>query len=263
MTDPALSITTDHGRYYIHPGKQSQVPSITNIKDLLNKPGLKYWHAKECAAYASAERVKLATLSADEAFTLVKGAPFLRKENSPSRIGDIVHDWIDRYIKIELDTFTAELAAAPITARRMWEQFLKFKEHYNPQFIDSEFTVWSDKYGYAGTADIAMRLGKQTVLVDTKTGNRNYPETGMQLAALANADFIITPEGDEKPLPKFDAFAILHLRPMSFSLIPVYNLDEAFKAFLGLKATFDWQVEWADKTLGFAPRFGTGEKRAQ
>jgi hypothetical protein len=76
----------------------------------------------------------------------------------------------------------------------------------------------------------------------------------MQLGALANADFIIEPDGTEKPLPAFDAFAVLHLRPRFSRLIPVEHTDEWFKAFLGLKAVFDCVLSYEDSTLAYAPK---------
>ena len=254
MTAPVLSVPTANGRYYQDPnGMKGMVPSVTNILDMMNKPGLKYWAAKECATYASQNREKLATLTEDEAWQLVRGAPFARHDDSPSAIGDIVHGWIERRIKGDSPTHD-EVMASHQTVKWMWNSFLKFEDHYKPQFTDTEFTVWSDRYGYAGTADLAMRINGLNVLTDTKTGKNIYPDTAMQLAALANADVILSADGTVKPVPKFDRFAILHIRPRSASLVPVENIDEAFKVFLALKIAFDWKVNFADRTLGFAPK---------
>jgi len=265
MTDPALSIKTDKGRYYVHPGKQSQVPSITNIKDMKNIPALKYWAARECADYAADNVAKLAALGREEIFTLVKGAPFQRtgKKNQSSLVGDIVHHWVDLTIKGEpVDTtmYTKKdgtVIQPPLQAKQMWRQFSGpggFLDRYRPKWIDSEFTVWSDKFGYAGTADWSAHIGNALVLGDTKTGNNVYPDTGMQLAALANADYILEVDGTEKPIPHFDRYAILHIRPLHSKLIPVEHTDEWFKAFLGLKACFDAVVNYEDETLVYAPK---------
>ena len=113
------------------------------------------------------------------------------------------------------------------------------------------------RYGYAGTADWDGQVGPWRVLVDNKTGNRTYWETGMQLAALAKADFIIDDMGNEKPLPKFDRFAVLHIRPTYFEFQPINNIDECFNGFLGLKAVFDLEVNHGDHVLGYAPKVKT------
>ena len=263
MTAPILAIPTANGRYYQHPSNPIAVPSITNIIDQKNKPGLKYWAAKMCATYAGEAREKLAGLTKDEVFQLVKNAPFAQKDDSPSAIGDIVHSWIDEFVKATLNASQVytppNLETAPWQAKHMWNQFLTFTGRYNPTFIDSEFTVWSNAVGYAGTADLIFKIGDVTVLADTKTGERTYPETAMQLAALANADFILTPEGEEKPMYKADRYAILHVRPRSFALIPVEKIDEAWTCFRALRAVFEWHVSHADSTLGYAPRIGSKE----
>jgi hypothetical protein len=136
----------------------------------------------------------------------------------------------------------------------MWDRFAKFLNYYKPEFTGTEFTVWSDTFGYAGTADISMKINGAHVLVDTKTGKGCYPETGMQLAALAKADVILHPDGREEPVPHYDAYAILHLRPRSYTLVPVHKIGEAFETFLALKRVFDWNITDAQETLGYAPK---------
>jgi hypothetical protein len=260
-----MSINTDNGRYYMHPTKRKSVPSITNIKNMKSIDALKYAAARDAADYAADNRAKLAGLERQEAFQLVKSAPFVMTPSSPAKVGDVVHNWVDRYAKGQAIP-GQEIGRAVITARHMWEQFGQFTAHYRKtaalEFVDSEFTVWSDQWNYAGTADLALKLNGALVLADTKTGKQAYPDMALQLAAIAYADVILTPDGEERPMPKWEGFAILHLRPASFQLIPVHHVEEAFRGFLGLKAAFDWQVEYGDKTLGYAPRFGTREVAA-
>jgi hypothetical protein len=266
MTAPAMSVTTNNGRYYVHPSRRKSVPSVTNIKNIKAIDGLKYSYARGAAEFAVDNSDAWKNLDRESAIRLIKGAPDQRGPNSPSSVGDTVHNWIDRYIKGERIS-EHEIGQAVITARRMWGQFGNFvgrysQAPYNLEFLDSEFTVWSDAHDYAGTADLALRIAGKLILADTKTGKQPWPDMALQLAALSHADFILTPEGEQREMPKWDAFAILHLRPMSFALIPVYNIDQAFQAFLGLKAVFDWEVNCGDKTLGYAPRVGTKESQA-
>jgi hypothetical protein len=253
MTDPALSVSTANGRYYVRPDRGDSVPSITNIINKKDKPGLKYWAAKECANYAANNLARMSVLTRDEVYQLVRQAPFQRRDDSPAAIGDIIHNWIDRRIKGDTPSHD-EVNQAANTVKWMWQSFLKFEEHYHPEYTGSEFTVWSNRYQYAGTADLSCRINGLHVLVDTKTGQNIYPETAMQLAALANADVIITADGSEKALPVFDKFAILHLRPRSAVLNPVENTTEAFQTFLALKQVFDWDIEFAEKSIQFAPK---------
>lgn len=76
----------------------------------------------------------------------------------------------------------------------------------------------------------------------------------MQLAALKNADVVISSDGSERPMAQYDGFAALHLRPRSFTLHPIDHIDEAFQCFLHLKAVFDWEVQFAHRTIVFAPK---------
>lgn len=257
MTAPPLAFDTEHGRYYKRPGTHAQVPSITNILNMKAKPLFRAG-MKEAARYAAENRATLATLDQEQAYTLCANPP--RREDSPSAIGDIVHNWIDRYIKGNGPNPTDDdVRQAPQTAKWTYERFLRFVTHYRNkfpdfEFIDSEFTVWSDKYGYAGTADGSLRMNGRHILADWKTGNAVYPEVAMQLAAISHADVVVGPDGTERPLGKYDGYAALHLRPRSFALHPIDHVEEAFLGFLGLKQVFDWNVQYAHKSVVFAPK---------
>lgn len=264
MTAPAFAEETDNGRYYRRPGSMNRVPSITNIKKVKHVP-LGGWAARECATYAAENREMLAKLPEQEAMQLVRGAPWRpqSQKDTSSWIGDIVHGWLDMLIKGEtvnplvyLDK-NGDEHESPKSARQMWRQITGkggFMETYKPKWYGAEMTVWSDTYGYAGTADWGAWLGAPLVLADNKTGKQAWPDTAIQLAALAKADFILDLEGKEIEMPHWDKFAILHIRPRSYTLHPVTHIDEAFDAFLGLKAVFDWQVNYEDQSLGWAPQ---------
>jgi hypothetical protein len=251
MTDPANAVQTIHGRFYIHPGTRAEVPSITNIINMKSKPLFKAG-LNRAAKHAAKIRATLAGLDEESAYTLVSNPP--REPDDPAEIGNLVHAWAERFIKAGLAPAGEEWQNAPQTAKWMWETWLKFVEHYKPEFTDSEFTVWSDEHGYAGTADFSAYLGKAHVLVDIKTGKAAYPEVAMQLAAIANADFILGDDGTETSNPHYGKYAVLHLRPRGARLHPVGNIEPAFRAFLGLKAVFDWNIGFAPKSILAAPK---------
>jgi hypothetical protein len=265
MTAPKFSQDTDHGRFYFHPDGNRSVPSITNIKGVKNFKAAGAVSAKECATYASKNRAMLATLDEDDAWRLVRGAPYRHDtpKNIASRVGDIVHDWIDMRIQGEkvnplvyVDKNTGEENESPQTARRMWRAFLQFEEVYTPKWLRSEFTVWSDSVGFAGTMDWMANISGFVVLGDNKTGKAVWPDMGIQLAAGAHADFILNADGSTSELPKFDKFGILHIRPQSFSLVPFDNdsIEARWEEFKALKTVFDIEIEWDDKSMLYAPR---------
>jgi len=251
MTAPALAVPTEHGRFYVHPTTQARVPSITNILGKKFKP-LYNSGLRAAADYAADNLPRLASLDRDEIYRLVSNPP--RPEWSPSAIGDLVHKWVEETIVTGKTPPQEDLNAAPNTARWMFERFLLFRQQYSPQFTATEFTVWSTKYGYAGTADWSAMLNGWHVLADTKTGKNVYPETAMQLAAIQNADFVLDANGNQLPVPKYDRYAVLHLRPRSFTLYPVQNIDKAFQCFLALKHVFDWDLLHGPSSIAFAPK---------
>jgi hypothetical protein len=253
MTDPKFSVSTEHGRYYIRPSTGVSVPSVTNIIGMKDKPGLKWWAAKTVAQYAAENRASLAMMTEEQAFSVARHTPFRHADDSPAAIGDIVHGFIEQRIK-GTGPSHEDVKHSHRTVHWMWDRFLKFEAHYKPEYTGSEFTVWSERYGYAGTGDFSMKIGEHHVLVDTKTGNQVYPESGMQVAALGHADLMFDPDGHERAVPAYDKFAILHIRPKSFALYPVENVDKAFECFLALKTVFDWHVGEASKTIAFAPK---------
>lgn len=259
MTAPALSVSTDHGRMYMHPGTAQMVPSITNVIGMKDKPALKWWAAREAATFAANNLDTLGALSVQERIDLIKGAPF-RRTAKASDDGNMVHDWIDIYAKTgQLAETLATYDKSTFTAKNMYKQFIALRNKYDLRFTLSEFTVWSDEYGYAGTADWFGHMevnGKSfTILGDTKTGKGVYPEVGMQLAAIANADFILDENGEQHELPKAHKYGVLHVRPRGASLIPVKNIDKCFNAFLGLRAVFEWHTLTAQNdVLGWAPK---------
>jgi hypothetical protein len=264
-----MSVPTENGRYYQHPTSHAMVPSVTNVLHTENKDQINRSNVRKAVEYMIENRDRLSGLTPDEQKRLGTGVQF--QPHPASRIGDIVHAWVDGYIKNgkppwELDPIqvgkgenveTIEYHSAPLTARRMWRQFEGWRDEYNPTFINAEFTVWSYKYGYAGTADWAAHVRGYYVLADTKTGAGVWPEVGKQVAALINADVMVTPTGQEYPLPKFDRGACLHLRPTYARFHPLDNLESAFQAFLGLKANFDHNVSYSDKVVMRAPKIET------
>lgn len=264
MTNPALAVSTPHGRFYQSPSSGKQVPSITNIISTLDKPALKWWAAKQAATYAAENRQMLAGLKTDqEVIDLVKGAPF-RTTGEAAGVGDKVHDWIDGYAKHYIETGERgwepeDLNDTPnseggLTIRRMWRQFVYLDSHYKIHWLVSEFTIWSDRHDYAGTGDWIAKIGNSVVYGDTKTGKGVYPEVGLQVAAGAGADYALDGDGNKYQLPKAERFAVLHVRPTYTKLHPLEQIPECFKAFLGLRAAFDWKCKTSEFVIKDAPK---------
>ena len=72
----------------------------------------------------------------------------------------------------------------------VWNMILKFADFWNtekPELISAEEFVYSDKYQYAGTSDLVVKMHGETWLLDIKTSNTLHKTFELQLAAYAKA----------------------------------------------------------------------------
>lgn len=244
MTDPKHAKPTVHGRRYTHPVTGEQVPSVTTIiSGGVPKPALPRWSAKAAAEYAVKQWDTLSVLSPDERVELIKGAPW-RESEAAANLGTAVHDAIDHWCRDE------PMPAWSPGVEPFMEQFALFLADRDPTFLHNEVTVWNRTEGYAGTADWIALIGGRATLGDNKTGKGVYPEVALQLAALARAEFILTDTGEELPLPPVDVLGVLHLRPRSWSLVPVVPTGASWDAFLAAKRVCEWTWDTAPNVLG-------------
>lgn len=242
MTKPVLAVQSGDHRVYRHPRTREEVPSVTTVIGMVSKPFLVPWAAKMAAEHAAANWYRLSKLSPEERITEIKNA---HKQYAEKRadIGDAVHDLIDCWSK------GTSYHEWPVEIDPYINQFISFMTEHRPEFLENEVTLWSRKHNYAGTADWIAKIDGRVILGDNKTGRRVYNEVGLQLSALANADFIIREDGTEEPLPEIEGLAALHIRPRSWKLVPVYEQGECFSAFLAARKLLYWEREIAPNVL--------------
>lgn len=246
MTAPALAETDEATGYrrYVNPRTGESAPSVTTImKSLPKQEILVPWAARMSAEHADANWARLSMLPHRERVEEIKSA---HKEYTEKRsaLGTEVHDLIDCWSSgVPFPEVTKE-------AGRYATSFIKFMMSVRPEFLENEVTVWSRTHGYAGTADFIARIDGQVVLGDVKSGKRLYPEVGIQLSALAHADFIIREDGSEEPLPAVDRLAGLNIRPRSWKLQYVRHADACFDCFLAAKTVMEWEQYVAEEVLG-------------
>lgn len=244
MTAPPLAEETEAGRRYRNHRTGEIVVSVTTALKSVAKPEVEGWkigmaanHAnenwEEMSDWHPAER-KLAMTAAHQEYT-----------DERSRVGTLVHETVEALIKGTPVEIPKEIAG-------YIGQFSKFVMNKRPVWIESEVTVWSRRYGYAGTADAIAEIDGRTWLIDFKTGKGVYPEYGMQLAALLHAGSIIRPDCTEEEMMDIGCLGILHLRPRSHRLIPVKRDEECFRAFKAALELHRWKDEVADHVLGEA-----------
>jgi hypothetical protein len=216
MTKPILAQETPFGRRYVHPKTGEMVPSVTTILNSIPKD-LASWAAKQAAQYVIDEWENLVYYMVSnqqaKAFQLISSAHERTRDKASIR-GDEVHESAEGFTKGTDDGKSPD----------HMKQLKRFFEVSRFQPIYPEVTLWNRAEGYAGTADlIAKDRNGSFVLIDYKTGKGIWPEMAVQIEALSRCDFIITPEGEEKPIPQIKTVGVLHLRPRSFWWHPIQD----------------------------------------
>lgn len=243
MTSPALAVEMPDGtRCYRNPRTGETAPSVTTIIAAgIPKIALCGWHDRLSAEYADANWAELTPLASWERIERIRAAPDAERQRAAD-LGTAVHSAID-------DWATGKPHNHPKEVGSYLNSYISFLSEKRPRFIENETTVWSRTYGYAGTLDWIAEIEGKTYLADTKSGRKVYPEVGLQLAALAHADFIIRDDGTEEPIPEFGFLAALHVRPRSWRFIPVGHHELNFKAFLACREIYSWTHDVAPHVL--------------
>lgn len=245
VTSPKLAIELPDGsRAYRHPLADEQVPSVTTVIAMYAKAALMGWSDRLGAEYADANWDSLSGMAHWERVERIRYAAD-RERNRAADLGTAVHSAIESYIKGEPCEYTKEVDP-------YMTSFSKFVMQYRPEFSHSEVTVWNREHSYAGTADAILSLGGQVYLADFKSGRSLHSEVGMQLSALSRGEFIITPDGQELPMPHIDRLAAIHIRPRSWKFTPVQHDEHNWKAFLACRELHEWSSSIAPYVLGGA-----------
>lgn len=234
MTTPKLAKSVrGKGRMYTHPDGHD-VPSVTNVIDMLNKPALPRWAAKLVAERAWEIRARLGSADQEQreyAVAELKGAPW-KYATKRADVGSVVHAIADALATdSDLPTFGVEEAAYA-------DQFLDWVTSMDVTFLQSEVTVFDEDY--AGTFDWYGDIGGRRILGDHKTGRAVYDEVALQLAALRYAQTWIV-DGEPSLSPLVDGCAVLHLRADGWTLYEVDAGEDAHKAFRGLLSAWRWK----------------------
>ena len=236
------AIDTKRGRYY--PWRGDKFVSVTTaIGEGIPKPQLNKWFVRNMAEVAAKFRIDLAAMEEEDA------KEWLLKYRSPTDgsaaiLGSSVHSIIEKIAKQEPHKVPTDEEQPFVDA------FLSFMEKYNPKFIESESTVFSNKYGYAGTMDAMVVINGKTYVLDTKTGKGVWPEAALQLVRIRHADFFGRADGREDAIPTCDGGLVLHLRPAGYKVIPVDTGAEVFDTFLSALDIFRWANIDSDSVIG-------------
>lgn len=222
-----LNFSAGNHRYTINDQPVQGVTSI--LRTVIAKDGLMFWSAKMVV-----ENIKESCdqdeddnyVVSEEALQRAKSHHVFKKERGGD-VGTIVHNWIEQYVKGKLSEEKGSLTLpADPEARLGVEAFLRWEQENKVKFLFSERVVYSKKYHYCGTADIAFEIDGKKYLGDFKTANprsdyKRSRYTGLvapyadHLLQIAAYDIAYSEETGEE----FDAHMVIYI-PKTGQLYP-------------------------------------------
>lgn len=146
--------------------------SVTKILSVIDKPALRYWFGREVY------RAMVIDPTLDEQKALAM--PYQLSESAKNR-GSAVHSIVEAWKNI------GEVVGQDGEFGGYARAFKSWLEDHRVEVLENEKTVFSEKYGYAGTLDLIVNLDGRTMLVDVKTGADLYPEVHLQMSAYRQA----------------------------------------------------------------------------
>lgn len=259
-----MPIETTKGRgprfYFDTANPSVKYPGVTSIIDTLNKPSLPNWYARRTAELAvdSLSFVgEMAERGGREAAVQYLSGAARRYTKDRADLGSDAHDMFERMIRGE------RVGYVPRDLEPFKRHFTEFLDAVQPELVRAEEVAWSDTHRYAGSFDATLRVrlddrGKPDpqgdpalVIADWKTGRNIYPSVALQMSAYANADVIISPDGQRSFMPEYDGACVLHITADGWEFIPVrIDRSDVFGSFLHLRAAFDWEREVSKTVIG-------------
>lgn len=237
---------TPGGRFYEIGGVS--YPSVTSILGVIGKPALVAWSAKVEREMVTVEAAKLqetlspcSTLKFSTELQKALGKEKAHKKElaKAGEIGTQAHSLIEWTLRTQL---CEKVGASPeigsqaqwaYASWQRWAQGVKLK----PIWV--ERSVYSAKWGYAGTADLLAEIDGIETLLDWKTGKRIYPESFLQNVAYRECVKELG-YGDPKRgmivrLPKIKGEPDFEVQE-----VPV-NYDQQLETFLHAFELWKWQ----------------------
>lgn len=215
------------------------VPGVTTILGVLDKPAIPKWAASQVAEYVADNPngvEELRNLGRDPMVQALKGIPWQKRDDAGTR-GNVLHDYAEALLNGE------EIDVAEEHVPVM-ESALAFMEDWHIEPLLVEAPVASREHRWAGTLDLGAKYVHPvtkhagTAIFDWKSGKALYPEYAWQLNAYAFAEFYGL-DGDEKPLPPFDAAFGVQIRADGYDVAPFAFGPHIYDEFLTIRKTYD------------------------
>ena len=191
---PTKSNQWNRARFYTIHGRQ--LPSVTTILDVIAKPALGPWYAKEERRYFEAAMLEVLArpgardpdyvLSAvADAVTGVKAAD--RERQKAAAIGTAIHAGIEWHLRTRLGKDAGPEPRLPEGAVWAVESWKDWAKSVDLEPVAIERPVYCELCGYAGTLDLYARVTGVPTVIDWKSGKAIYPEAFLQNIAYRHA----------------------------------------------------------------------------
>jgi hypothetical protein len=236
-------------RFYTWQGRE--LPSVTTVRRMAGIPhGLHQWTLNQVILRAVTEHEQLTAMLTRERRPrervleknrMEEAGRWLRlaateERDAAAKLGTAVHDAAAEGLDPD--------AVDPEVRPRLF-QFRDWVRSAKPWILGTEFQVFNLSEGYAGTADLLVRLVDGSIwLVDLKTGKGTYSEHLLQLMGylmgeLVGQDDVVDPRLTAL-LRQVTGIAVLHLADDHWEFRPLEATREAWAAFTGLLRFATW-----------------------
>jgi len=191
-SDSPRSWTRD--RFYTINGRP--LPSVTTIVDVIAKPALAPWYAKQERRYFEAAMLEVLSKpgARDPEYVLaavvdavggVKAAD--REKQRAATIGTAIHAGIEWQLRTRLGEDAGPEPVLPDAAVWAVESWKDWAKTIALKPLAIERTVYCEACGYAGTLDLYARVEGALTILDWKSGRAIYPEAFLQNVAYRHA----------------------------------------------------------------------------
>ena len=240
-------------------GGERKVPSVTTVLNLKGKPALVSWAAKVERALvveASADLYDDLPLSVPKKMsrmayvdTLTKRIPLAKAHQIETEkafeTGRLAHEMVEYTLRQRMNHAVGEmprLNEEAAFAFAAWEKWAE-ETHFTPKYIEQ--VLYSQEFGYAGTADVIaeIQIDNQPVLAvgDWKTSKAIYDEYGLQVAAYAHA-LLEMGHATQMPYAFVSRFPkTKHDAAFETRIWTPDELNENLRIFLCLLQVWQWQ----------------------
>jgi hypothetical protein len=227
MDEVSLKFNAASHRYWMD-GKP--VKGATSLMKM-PQPFLIDWAARTVAEYVADQQDEVRhwfdTMERDQIVGALKGVHNVKRDKAAVR-GTDVHALAERVVHGE-DVEVPEHLVDHVEGYARWLDAFQVKP------ILTERSVGNRKHWYAGRFDLIASIAPgPTWLLDVKTSTSVYGETGLQLAAYANAEFYVNDDDPdaEYPMPVIDRHGVLHVTDAGTTLYPYDSSDLPWRLFL-------------------------------